>query len=478
MPTSNIGNISSTTPQNEFGIIARSATRVLAKQTSNPLALASRVSLGLSPKIPVIMGGHQAALWHPGILAKRFAASSLAETYKGQAAWIVVDSDTNDGGVIAFPSHDEQHNPTRQTWKWLNDQREEESTPLCCIASQHPASLPSQKTVWNSGVFELLGRASKALSATHNAERTVADQLTQATATLLAGIESGSPHIAMTSRLCHTPIFERLWQAMIADPASCVAAYNVAAREHRGSGIRELSTAGNSFELPVWQIENSRRRVVRVKSREDVSKIDIQTLAPKALLLSAIMRLSLCDICIHGLGAEGYDRVMELWLNKWLPTVSDSELRSLTFAPSIVVSATMRLRFEGVDVLTPQEIARRVWTAHHAKHNPGWNTSTIAGKRDWSGEKRNLLDAISASKQRGTDPLPHYRALHKLLEESRLEFSSLLASLDEESQRAKGMTALAEIVHDRTWSFALHDQGDLARFRDQMDRIIRKQYSR
>ncbi len=448
----------------------------------------SRESLGLNGDSPIIMSGHQGELWHPGILAKRFAATKIANDRVGQAAWMVVDSDTNNGGVLAFPSRDADERPARREWAWLAKRgANEQGSPMCCRAAEHVAELPSSDLAWSSSHFQGLERARAALGASYRAGESAAKQLTRATSLLLDDDASSSAiRMAFASNLCQTPTFERLWNAMIDDPAGCVAAYNSAAAAFRGSGIRELGSAGGMLELPVWQIDRGVRRPVRIKARDDAARLNLHSLAPRALMLTATLRLGVCDLFIHGLGGEVYDRVMETWLRAWLPHVKDAELRSQELSPAIAVSATMRLEFEGAAVLTPEEIARRVWISHHAGHNPEWleaehatsedslqRTGATSKAAEVMRRKRALVALIDETKQRGDDARSQYRALHALLEEVRREEATPLDALRRQASEARSMTRLADIVHDRTWSFVLHDKSRLAALREDVERSVR-----
>ena len=61
------------------------------QQGGNPLnqqAIASRVGLGLDADRPVIMTGHQAGFWHPGILVKYLGAEILSDRLSAQPAWL------------------------------------------------------------------------------------------------------------------------------------------------------------------------------------------------------------------------------------------------------------------------------------------------------------------------------------------------------------------------------------------------------
>jgi hypothetical protein len=71
-----------------------------------PLAKRSREQLGLATDRPIIMSGHQAELWHPGIAAKAFAMSHAAIINAGQPVWLNVDQDANEPTQIAYPTQD------------------------------------------------------------------------------------------------------------------------------------------------------------------------------------------------------------------------------------------------------------------------------------------------------------------------------------------------------------------------------------
>ena len=68
----------------------------------------TREALDLKPDLTIVATGHQAMIWHPGILAKDLAVSSLAarSTSRGvasRAIHFIADHDANDGGLVAYP---------------------------------------------------------------------------------------------------------------------------------------------------------------------------------------------------------------------------------------------------------------------------------------------------------------------------------------------------------------------------------------
>ena len=65
--------------------------------------------LEIDPAAIVIATGHQAAIWHPGILAKDLVVRGLADrlTATGEPAvplHAVADHDANDGGLVRLPT--------------------------------------------------------------------------------------------------------------------------------------------------------------------------------------------------------------------------------------------------------------------------------------------------------------------------------------------------------------------------------------
>ena len=67
-------------------------------------ALAVSVGAPIETRGPVFFRGHQAAFWHPGILAKLFAANAAARAVRRKVTrWIVVDQDDNDPWRVRYP---------------------------------------------------------------------------------------------------------------------------------------------------------------------------------------------------------------------------------------------------------------------------------------------------------------------------------------------------------------------------------------
>src|SRR5205823_2691827 len=142
---------------------------------------------------------------------------------------------------------------------------------------------------------------------------------------------------------------------------------------HPTVGIRPLlaDEVQDRWELPLWWLPPGRER--EHVYAEDLGRIPIAELAPKALMMTGLMRLAGCDLFIHGLGAaglvepgrvvEGYDVITGEWLAAWLgPEAS--------IAPIVMVTASFLLPLLDRPLPTLHDSARATWLAHHARHDP------------------------------------------------------------------------------------------------------------
>ena len=76
--------------------------------------------LGFEDDVTVVATGHQAAIWHPGILVKNLAVRALVESLAATGRAVrplhfIADHDANDGGLVAYPTTDVR----RGGWRML-----------------------------------------------------------------------------------------------------------------------------------------------------------------------------------------------------------------------------------------------------------------------------------------------------------------------------------------------------------------------
>ncbi|MBY0263603.1 MAG: hypothetical protein K2Q20_14755 [Phycisphaerales bacterium] len=443
----------------------------VSKASSDAPKRGFRASLGLDPARPVVMSGHQAGVWHPGILAKWLAMADAAARTGAQAVWLVVDSDTNDPSSIRYPVLDAGGALQAKTWAALpglsvQGGRLTGHVPTGRVAARAPAPLPADSNhAAVPGVAEGLAAIHAALAA-HARAPSVAAQLASACSDLIA-LRAGCVEpvkIVMASDLAKTDAFATIVRSFARDPHPAVAAYTSAIAAHPGASV----SADDG--VPLWEIGSAQSSPRKAVDAASIDPDHPERYAPRALLLTGLMRWLGCDAFIHGTGGagpdgdSGYDAITVGWLRDWL---------GATLAPSAMVTATLRLDFRaaGRDPLpSPDEIRHAGWLAHAARHRP-------ALLDDPAGQARReaALDTLRTLRYK-RDPasrrlkLETYRALHAALRDSRGANAQRLAELQERARLAAARRVEAEILADRTWAFPLYTPQRLRALAEQVHR--------
>jgi hypothetical protein len=445
----------------------------------DPSALTFRAALNLPTDRPVIASGHQATLWHPGILAKRMALAAAADSRempagRAGAAWVVVDQDDEDTGSIARPIRRADGVWIRKQHRWCGalpgiasgsrpacEPREVERTPPT-RAPQDPAT---EADPWCASVDRALASLRRFAH-----ESSLARQVTVATSALLAESfpQEREPTIVYASDLERTARFVELVERMAREPEACVRAYNAAVRAHPESGLRELigDEVQDRWELPLWWLAPGKPRA-RVFA-EDLQPVPNHTppadgshrrLAPRAILMTGLLRSAGCDLFIHGLGGGIYDKACEAWFAAWRP---DDRL-----APAAVVTATLRLPLATGPAPSPQEVTRTAWRARSARHNPRALDLDQARRDDArQREKQRLVDDIANLPRKSRCRREAYLRLLDWIEMYREANVAAIAAAAASAAQARAAFESRSVVNDRTWAFVLHEHETLARLRD------------
>ncbi len=301
------------------------------------------------------------------------------------------------------------------------------------------------------------GRGSAHSLQAHKDEASVAEQITLALRDLLSPFTKPAS-IAFASQLYKSPSFLELIELMRADPGACVKAYNVGAAKFPKARVRPLVLEEGRIELPLWRMPEAPGRPRRPVFAADLPGIAPSLLAPRALLMASIVRLGMCDLFIHGIGGGLYDQVTNAWFSAWLP--------GRVLAPTAVVTATRLLPFD-IRPPSPEVITKTQWKAHHALHNPAALGDEPAGAR-----KLQLLQELRTARSRGESPSIAFKAIHKLLDSSRVEHKDQVAALAVEAAEALEKRALAKVVYDRTWPFPLYQDSTILDLKSQIDRAF------
>ena len=428
-----------------------------------------REQMGLPTDRPIVMTGHQAQVWHPGILAKYIAADVVAQRLGASAAWVVVDQDTNDPFVVRYPVVGEDGR-TLSARVWRIDGAERPwaerypEVPVGLAPAVSPGVLGEDVACAGAPhVREGLAAIREAM-ARHAGAPNAARQVGGALTDLLTGVVRPAPTV-YAMELCRTDLFMTLVEKMKLDAGRCIEAYQRAVRAYPEARVSLL----HEGELPLWSIPEKagsarKRATVGMLGAGSGGGGSACRFAPRALLMTAMLRMAGCELFIHGLGgagadgAHGYDAITEMWIKEWL---------GLSLSPMAVVSATVRLNFDAVGPTpTPEQIARTRWVAHAARHHPGLldDGAAEAARAEAMGVLARLRwkrDGESKRVKRAA-----YRALQETLAEARVRHAARLKGLEAEAEAAAGRRMEAEIIADRTWAFPLYEPGQIAGLRE------------
>ncbi len=411
-----------------------------------------REELGLPVDRPVVLSGHQAGLWHSGILAKRFALTALAALAPAAGAWLVVDHDAEDAGALRVPVRTPDR-PGGIEARAIRLAPDDPARPL----GHRPAIgdlAPIERAI-AQGLGELIPGRLEAVAAAlraHADAPSLADQLARAGEDLLPPEEPRVPLLSSLA-IARTTLFRNVVERMRGDAEACRASYNRAIeRVGPGPGIRPLAPG----ELPLWLLRDGRRLPATVERLAERTERD--GLAPRGLLMTGVLRHAACDLFIHGTGGggsagsrPGYDRVTERWLADWLGWDG--------LAPVVVATATLELPLPGEPVPSERELAQARWLAHHAAHEPD-----LLGDGSASARKRALVAQIQASVD-AEERAARFREMHELLDRARRAHAARLQGMARAAEGVRARRAAGGLRTDRTWSFALHPAPAIASLR-------------
>ena len=351
---------------------------------------------------------------------------------------MVVDQDVNDAGLIHYPTSD----ATRATV------RVAPADASVITGKRKPtAVLPPLPRDSQPEIRAALGHILDLLEE-HRFEPNLAAQWARVVERAMSPLAPRG-RLVFATAISRTPGFETLLAAICHDPVRCALLYNQAAAAVPRARVAPLVIHGESAELPLWRIDPA-SGVRRPAYSSDLHHADPATLAPRALLLTAFMRLFVCDLFVHGIGGGLYDTITDGWIRSWMP--------QWTLAPTTVVSATLHVPMpQAANVPRPEEISHARWLAHSARHDPLKLEDSAAALK-----KQALLHAIES--QRGDRPARAslYRELHAVLAQSRDAHAVSLKALADHAAQLEESTRRSEVVFDRTWPFVFHSQHALA----------------
>ena len=403
----------------------------------------TRRELGLAVDRPIIATGHQTLLWHPGILAKYLAVDAFARRFKVNGrepatANLIVDQHADGFGTFEIP--------VRRADGSLDIKRVEltPSRPGVPMGMHEPFD-PGPAPKWDSiepalpSVRDGVKAIYRAVSA-HRDAPNAALQMAGALNDLMRLWVRPMPP-ACATEFIKTSFGRALLQKMVEDPQQCARLYNEAVRAVPEAGIGTLLIRDDYVELPLWLIREDGTRAHAydgdVESMFDGNDIKLM---PRALFMTAMLRVVVCDLFVHGRGGANYDRAMEIWVRSWLGVEPH---------PIAVVSADVRLPLREEEEHAPSvENAireyRRLW------HNPGVGDV-----------KQEYIKMIAGAPRRSAERKQLFLAMHEKLEIARQGRTS-------DVERAAGVIEIARrsacdraIAGRRDWAFPLYPRENI-----------------
>lgn len=381
--------------------------------------------LNLNGEGPIVATGHQASVWHPGILAKDLAAMAMVE-YGARPVHFVADHDAHDPGLLAYPAGTEEQ-LHRRTWRALSY---EQGIATGARPAEQPRSLPEEAPPGLSQVHQALSQ--------HSTAENMAVQVASAVADLAKPLTGEIPRRLVTS-LLQMPVGTLLLNRFALDPVAAAEAYN-SAITLVPRVARPLFIDGERTELPLWRDEPEGR--VRVRANELDAK---GLLRPRALLASVLMRLSGCDVFIHGTGGARYDIATEAWITRWLSPEAANAL-----APRVTASATLHLPLEILGEAAPPELLNRM------RNDPLAYEGTAP-----SPEKAQFLASIDAAPPRSSARRTHFAALRKWVHAQQASNSVRLETIEREISDGRQLAKSIEVAQARDWPFPLYSDAAL-----------------
>jgi hypothetical protein len=417
------------------------STGTLAGYTMEQWRTKTRSELGLATDRAIIATGHQSLLWHPGILVKYMLVDALAQAHDLATANLVVDQHAGDYASFDVPIRRRDGALATRT---LTLARVGENEPMGLHEPFTPPRPPEHLSLAipdsEAGI-----RAIYETTYAHRDAPNAALQMAGALEDLMQRWVRRMPNITATD-LGETSLARALMQMMADDPWRCVESYNRAVRAVPESGIGPLMVRDDYVELPLWRIREDKRRMYAYDN--DVQAVldggeEAPPLLPRALFMTAVMRLGMCDLFVHGTGGGRYDRAMELWIADWL---------GLTVAPKAVASATLTLDLQ-TNPPPPVTVAQAQRNLRRLEHDP----ESIEHERASIGpRKAMLLEAIQEAPRRSMARREAFHHLHETLRAMRDAAADAISAARRELEHAMQHDAEQPIVQRRTWAFPLY----------------------
>ncbi len=403
----------------------------------------------------IVLTGHQPVFHHPGILIKNVLASALAKRSGGTAIHMVHDTDAEEV-IFSFPERRNGH-VRKRTLKLnegsqilrhesLSQNAREGLLRLTDELRSHVRLVfgPESIADIHAGI-DLLEQSAR------EAERPmdVPDRLR----TLWEAKHGVDVYTVYSSDLFESSSFQCFFEYLREHGPAFRAVYNRLLADYRkAKGIKNPAQPLPDLrenELPFWVVQDGSRTPF-IEGEKAPGKI-----LPRAVTLTLFCRLFFCDIFIHGLGGERYDRITDEILREFFDFAG---------APFTAASATLALSSRAdlkIHGRTSAEVARDL---RAMEFDP---TRFLAGNDALRKEKEKLIQQWHADLS--ARPALH-REFLRINELSRAALAKKTACLEEEQKLARTLETNRAFFSSRDLPYFFYNLDEI--FREVKDYVF------
>lgn len=491
------------------------------------------VSITIPPEQGIIAGGHQPALFHPGVWVKNFALGHLAQSSSRTALHLIVDNDTLSTTALIVPGggpdcpelesvlFDRPRAP--QPWE---EARIEDSECFASFADRVERTLsawdfrPLLADIWSYA-------AAYRREQSAGAEPALADSLRDALTAVRHRTERrwGLENLELPlSALCETSTFRCFVWHILDHLEDFLHVHNDVLRQYRAVNrlrsqthpVPELIREGDWLEAPFWiwkrgdsqrnrlfvrrsstglELRSGTEVVVRLPSGPDqnapAALAAIGQLAERGLRLrtralttTLFARVMLADLFVHGIGGAKYDEMTDRIVSRFFGIPAPAFL---------TISATVRLPLAPVADVSEADVLRIRSQLRDLTFNPErylQDTTTaplselLAERRDLIAEQHRAEARRDGAADAGGDTsrshaararekrtgYARYRRLRTLVEELAPYTQPLRAALHSELEHTTEQLQQNAIRLNREYAFCLYPEDKLRAFLTNLSR--------
>ncbi len=413
---------------------------------------------------PLVLGGHQPELFHPGVWLKNFALDALDRRVGGIAVNLVIDADTfktcelpvpiREGsgvtrGTVAF---DRAAPPTVHESRRIVD-------PACFSSFGQRAGTALQPWVAHPWIETAWPRVVERAEATG----LIGAAFAQSRHQLEADCELETLELPQ-SVICTQAVFQVFVQHLVVHRERFWNIYNGAIRDYRRNHhlrsashpAPELRKLDDACELPFWTWGRDSGTkpttwIVRDADRDvDLNKVVLRT---KALATTLFARVFLGDLFVHGLGGGMYDQVTDQIIR---------EFYGIEPPRYAIVTGTLRLPCDrtGITAHDLQQHTMRRWAMLH-------HPETFIDTATASPEVRSLIEekrrwvAIAPTNANAAERCRAIRAINVKLRES---LAAAFEQWPREHQQLEDQLAADEVLGSREYPWPWYPRETLEKF--------------